>query len=120
MATICYCTYTLCQGLIIPVMGISTGKLGRLNRLATKKNNVNFKIPNFATTHYEGAFVITAIRLWQELPSDINNSKLIFYLHSFCETYLDIISDIKAHTSYTWIQQDGHCETAVKVHNLKT
>ncbi|CAG5100906.1 Protein of unknown function [Cotesia congregata] len=46
----------------------------RSNRLATKKNNVNFKIPSFTTTHYKDTIVITAIRLWQELPSDIVNA----------------------------------------------
>lgn len=40
-------------------------------RLAVKKNNVNFKMPNFSTTYYEFSFVVTCIRLWEELPVDI-------------------------------------------------
>ncbi|XP_044584493.1 uncharacterized protein LOC123264994 [Cotesia glomerata] len=42
-------------------------------RLAAKKNS-SFKMPNFATTHYEYSFVVTVIRLWDELPVDIVNS----------------------------------------------
>ncbi|CAD6227296.1 GSCOCG00006084001-RA-CDS [Cotesia congregata] len=46
----------------------------RSERLAAKKNNILFKFPNFSTTQYESSFVITVIRLWEELPEDIINS----------------------------------------------
>ncbi|CAG5100602.1 Protein of unknown function [Cotesia congregata] len=46
----------------------------RSDRLAILRNDVNFKIPNFTTTLYEGAFVVTAIRLWQNLPPEIVNA----------------------------------------------
>ncbi|CAG5096483.1 Protein of unknown function [Cotesia congregata] len=45
----------------------------RSDRLAAKKNNVIFRIPSF-TINYEYSFVITVIRLWHELPSDIVNA----------------------------------------------
>lgn len=49
----------------------------RSDRLAAKKNNVTFKIPNFTTTHYEFSFVVTAIRLWEELPTEVINASSI-------------------------------------------
>ncbi|CAD6207867.1 GSCOCG00010256001-RA-CDS, partial [Cotesia congregata] len=43
-------------------------------RLAAKKNYVNFKLPKFTTTIYELSFVVTCIRLWEELPNDVINA----------------------------------------------
>ncbi|CAG5096688.1 Protein of unknown function [Cotesia congregata] len=45
----------------------------RSNRLAAKNNNI-FKMPNFSTAFYEHSFLVSAIRLWQELPTEITNS----------------------------------------------
>ncbi|CAG5095625.1 Protein of unknown function [Cotesia congregata] len=40
-------------------------------RLAAKKNFINFKVPNFTSTIYESSFVVSCIRLWEELPEDL-------------------------------------------------
>ncbi|XP_044598357.1 uncharacterized protein LOC123274679 [Cotesia glomerata] len=45
----------------------------RSNRLAAKKHT-SFKIPHFATTYMEHSFLISVIRLWEELPEEIVNS----------------------------------------------
>ncbi|CAG5084042.1 Protein of unknown function [Cotesia congregata] len=47
-------------------------EIRRSDRLAAK-NNISFKMPNFATTTYEHSFVVTAIRLWKDLPPEIVN-----------------------------------------------
>ncbi|CAG5100026.1 Protein of unknown function [Cotesia congregata] len=52
----------------------------RSDRLAAKKNYVSFKMPNFTTVTFEHSFIVSSIRLWQELPSDIVNS---YSLESF-------------------------------------
>ncbi|CAG5073958.1 Protein of unknown function [Cotesia congregata] len=46
----------------------------RSERLAIKTNNVNFELPNFSTNYLENSFVVTTIRLWQNLPAEIANA----------------------------------------------
>ncbi|CAG5072314.1 Protein of unknown function [Cotesia congregata] len=46
----------------------------RSDRLATKCNSANLKLPNYNTSCYEHFFVVSAIRLWDELSQDIINS----------------------------------------------
>ncbi|CAG5095932.1 Protein of unknown function [Cotesia congregata] len=46
----------------------------RSDRLATKYNNMNFKIPIFSTNSFEHSFTVTAIRLWRNLPIDVINA----------------------------------------------
>ncbi|CAG5100621.1 Protein of unknown function [Cotesia congregata] len=53
---------------------INSGEPKRSDRLATKYNNVIFKIPNFSTNSFENSFTVTAIRLWRDLPADIINA----------------------------------------------
>ncbi|CAG5092861.1 Protein of unknown function [Cotesia congregata] len=43
----------------------------RSDRLAQKNNNIIFRIPNFHSVVFERSFVVSAIRLWQELPLDV-------------------------------------------------
>ncbi|CAG5075546.1 Protein of unknown function, partial [Cotesia congregata] len=43
----------------------------RADRLAAKRNNVKFTMPKFLTTSFEYSFVVSSIRLWEELPSEI-------------------------------------------------
>ncbi|CAG5073917.1 Protein of unknown function [Cotesia congregata] len=50
---------------------IEDNDVRRSERLAAKKNKINFKLPNFTTTQYECSFVVTVIRLWEELPAEI-------------------------------------------------
>ncbi|XP_044597515.1 uncharacterized protein LOC123274085 [Cotesia glomerata] len=45
----------------------------RSSRLAAKKHSF-FKLPHFATTYMEHSFIVTVIRLWEELPDEIVNS----------------------------------------------
>lgn len=45
----------------------------RSSRSVAKKHTV-FKLPHFATTYLERSFIVTAIRVWEELPDDIVNS----------------------------------------------
>ncbi|CAD6217660.1 GSCOCG00011378001-RA-CDS, partial [Cotesia congregata] len=45
----------------------------RSERIAAKYSNT-FKIPNFNSIVYEHSFVVSAIRLWRELPVEIINS----------------------------------------------
>ncbi|CAG5109295.1 Protein of unknown function [Cotesia congregata] len=49
-------------------------EIRRSERIAAKSNNILFQIPNFSTTIYEHSFVISAIRLWKELPTEVINS----------------------------------------------
>ncbi|CAG5078932.1 Protein of unknown function, partial [Cotesia congregata] len=46
----------------------------RSQRLAEKINNVNFEIPNYTSSFYENSFVVSVIRLWQNLPTNLINS----------------------------------------------
>ncbi|CAG5073672.1 Protein of unknown function [Cotesia congregata] len=50
---------------------IEDPNLRRSERLAAKRNNISFVMPYFSTTQYELSFVVTVIRLWEELPADI-------------------------------------------------
>ncbi|CAG5083524.1 Protein of unknown function, partial [Cotesia congregata] len=45
----------------------------RSDRLAAKKHT-SFELPRFTTTYLEHSFLVTVIRVWEELPSDIVNS----------------------------------------------
>ncbi|CAG5109296.1 Protein of unknown function [Cotesia congregata] len=45
----------------------------RSDRLAAKRHT-SFKIPNFTTSYFEKSYIVTVIKLWEELPSDIVNS----------------------------------------------
>ncbi|CAG5074063.1 Protein of unknown function [Cotesia congregata] len=65
----------------------------RSERLAAKKNNILFKFPNFSTTQYESSFVITVIRLWEELPEDIiNSSSLEMFDYKLLLMFLSFVS----------------------------
>lgn len=60
----------------------------RSERLAAKRNQISFKIPNFATIYYENSFVVSAICLWQELPLEILQSSSIDVFRNRIHDYL--------------------------------
>ncbi|CAG5084884.1 Protein of unknown function [Cotesia congregata] len=61
----------------------------RSDRIAAKSNNITFKIPSFSSTVYEHSFVISAIRLWRELPIELTDS---FSLDTFKTTSYEFFS----------------------------
>ncbi|CAD6229912.1 GSCOCG00006636001-RA-CDS, partial [Cotesia congregata] len=46
----------------------------RSERITAKQINVSFKMPNFSTTTFEHSFVVSAIRIWRDLPFEVTNS----------------------------------------------
>ncbi|CAG5097433.1 Protein of unknown function, partial [Cotesia congregata] len=66
----------------------------RSDRLAQKNNNIIFRIPNFHSVVFERSFVVSAIRLWQELPLDYVISSLS--IGSFKLKMLNYLLDLEA------------------------
>ncbi|CAG5102570.1 Protein of unknown function, partial [Cotesia congregata] len=65
----------------------------RSDRLAQNNNNIIFRIPNFHSVVFERSFIVSAIRLWQELPLDVISSLSI---GSFKLKMLNYLLDLKA------------------------
>ncbi|CAG5097601.1 Protein of unknown function [Cotesia congregata] len=57
-----------------PKFLIKSTDIRRSERIAAKQINVSFKMPNFSTTTFEHSFVVSAMRIWRELPFEVTNS----------------------------------------------